>query len=308
MIFIGLAGKIPALPTYPITPSPHHPITPSPRHFPIHPSTPMPSQTLRLASFDVGTDDLRWWAPEILERYPDGFYDMHCQLFDEVCEKSQPEDLGGVELTQVELIKYEPRKSHYPTDSELEALDGIVISGSAAGAYDQDDWVLELQAVIRDYHQQQIRLSGFSFAPQIVAQALGGRVERNPPGTELSVVTINLSEKAQQYFGSDRPAYAIQVHHNDGVTQLPAGAISLGTSGVTEYLGWMLGSHILVFSGHPEYSRDPWILERMMLVERRDRLVPAQLIDYGLQNLWNPTDYVWQTQQQFRFFLGQLSI
>ncbi|MBE7380723.1 MAG: hypothetical protein F6J95_004860 [Leptolyngbya sp. SIO1E4] len=269
---------------------------------------PMPPKTLRLASFDVGTDDLRWWAPEILERYPDGFYEMHRQLFDTVCQESQPEDLGGVALSSVELIKYEPRKSHYPSKEDLANLDGIVISGSASGAYDPDDWIAELCAVIQDYHRQQIRLSGFSFAPQIVAQALGGKVERNPPGTELSVVTLNLSPAAQTYFGTDRTAYAIQVHHNDGVVELPPGAVSLGTSGVTEYLGWMLGSHILVFSGHPEYSRDPWILERMMLVERRDHLVPAQLIDFGLRELWNPTDYVWQTQQQLRFFLGQLSI
>ena len=264
--------------------------------------------TLRLASFDVGTDDLRWWAPEILDRYPDGFYTMHQQLFDAVCKESKPEDLGGVDLSAVELIKYEPRKSHYPTAAELAELDGIVISGSASGAYDTDDWISELMGVIRDYHQQQIPLSGFSFAPQIVAQALGGKVTRNPPGTELSVVEIKLTEAARQYLRTDRPSYSIQVHHNDGVVELPPGAVSLGTSGVTEYLGWMLGSHIFVFSGHPEYSKDPWILEQMMLVERQDQLVPAQLIDYGLRDLWKPTDYVWQTQQQFRFFLKQFSI
>ncbi|MEB3210570.1 MAG: hypothetical protein VKL39_04420 [Leptolyngbyaceae bacterium] len=268
----------------------------------------MASRTLRLASFDIGTDDLRWWAPQILDRYPDGFYEMHQKLFTHVCQVSKPEDLGGVELSHVELIKFEPRKSHYPTDEELADLDGIVISGSAAAAYDEDDWVVQLRTVIQEYHQKKIRMSGFSFAPQIVAQALGGKVERNPPGTELSVVTLNLSKEAQAYLGSDRPSYTIHVHHNDGVTKLPPGAISLGTSGVTEVLGWMLGSHILVFSGHPEYSRDPWILEQMMVVERRDRLVPAQLIDYGLRDLWNPTDYIWQTQQQFRFFLGQFSV
>jgi GMP synthase-like glutamine amidotransferase len=269
---------------------------------------PMSKTTLRLASFDVGTDDLRWWAPEILERYPDGFYTMHQQLFDEVCAQSQSGDLGGVELESVELIKYEPRKGHYPSDDELARLNGIVISGSAAGAYDQDEWILHLQEVLRDYHQRQIKMSGFSFAPQILAQALGGKVERNPPGTELSVVTIQLTDEAQHYFGTDRAAYAIHVHHNDGVTQLPPGAVSLGTSGVTEYLGWMLGGHILAFSGHPEYSRDPWVLERMMLVERRDGLVAAQHINYGLRDLWNPTDYLWQTQQQFRFFVGQLKL
>ena len=268
----------------------------------------MTSKMLRLASFDVGTDDLRWWAPQILERYPDGFYEMHQKLFNHVCNVSEPEDLGGVALSQVDLIKYEPRKGHYPTDKDLESLDGIVISGSANAAYDDDEWVVKLRTVIQDYHQKSVRMSGFSFAPQIVAQALGGKVERNPPGTELSVITLQLSDEAQVYFGCDRRAYNIHVHHNDGVTQLPPDAISLGSSGVTEYLGWMLGSHILVFSGHPEYSRDPWILEQMMIVERRDRLVPAQLIDYGLKDLWNPTDYIWQTQQQFRFFLGQFSV
>ncbi|MEO0542068.1 MAG: hypothetical protein AAFZ80_14555 [Cyanobacteria bacterium P01_A01_bin.105] len=264
--------------------------------------------TLRLASFDVGTDDLRWWAPEILDRYPEGFYTMHQQLFDAVCEQSQPQDLGGIDLGAVELIKYEPRKAHYPTPAELAALDGIVISGSASGAYDSEDWVLELQAVIRAYHQQNIAMSGFSFAPQIVAQALGGRVMRNPPGTELSVVNIRLTHEARQYLKTDRESYAIQVHHNDGVVELPPGAASLGTSGVTEHLGWMLGSHIFVFSGHPEYSKDPWILECLMRVERREQLVPAQLIDYGLRDLWTPTDYVWQTQQQLRFFLKQFSL
>ncbi|MEO0805303.1 MAG: hypothetical protein AAFY33_03260 [Cyanobacteria bacterium J06643_4] len=266
------------------------------------------SKTLRLASFDVGTDDLRWWAPELLERYPDGFYGMHQQLFTEVCAKSSAAELGGIALDSVELIKFEPRKFHYPTPTELANLDGIVISGAASGAYDKDDWINRLCEVIRDYHQQQVRLSGFSFAPQIVAQALGGKVEPNPPGTELSVVTINLTSAAQQYFQTERTSYAIQVHHNDGVTQLPEGAISLGTSGVTEHLGWMLDNNTLVFSGHPEYSRDPWVLERMMLAERRDRLVPAQLIDFGLQTLWEPTDYIWQTQQQLRFFLGQFSV
>lgn len=269
---------------------------------------PTTSKSLRLASFDVGTDDLRWWAPELLERYPDGFYEMHQQLFTEVCQVSQPEDLGGIMLEQFKLVKFEPRRFHYPSDEELTSFDGIVISGSASAAYDPDDWVVRLCEVIQRYHQQQIRLSGFSFAPQIVAQALGGKVEPNPPGTELSVVTLNLTAAAQQYFGTERASYAIQVHHNDGVTQLPLGAISLGTSGVTEHLGWMLAGHILVFSGHPEYSRDPWILERMMLAERRDHLVPAQLIDFGLQTLWHPTDYVWQTQQQLRFFLRQLKV
>lgn len=265
----------------------------------------MASRTLRLASFDVGTEDLKWWAPEILERYPGGFYEMHQQLFDQVCQESQPHDLGGVELESVDLVKFEPRLSHYPSDDELATLDGIVISGSAAGAYEDTDWLVKFRTVIQEYHQKQVRMSGFSFAPQILAQALGGKVSRNPWGSEMSVVTVTLTDAARAYLGCDRPSYNIHVHHNDGILELPPGAVSLGGSSVTEYLGWMMGGHILAFSGHPEYSRDPWVLERMLLIERRDRLLPAQFVDYGLRDLWLPTDYGWQTQQQLRFFLGQ---
>ena len=268
----------------------------------------MTTQTLRLACFDVGTDDLRWWAPIILERYPEGFFTMHQRLFQHVCDVSQPSDLGGVDLAGLDLIKYEPRQDHYPTDDELEQLDGIVISGSASGAYDTDDWVIELRSRLVDYHQKRVRLSGFSFGPQILAQALGGQVTKNPWGTELSVVSVQLTDAAQQYFGCDRTSYAIHVHHNDGVIQLPPGAVSLGGSPVTEYLGWIKDDTILTFSGHPDYAHDPWILEQLMIVERKDKLVPAQLIDFGMRELWNPTDYVWQTQQQLRFFLGQLRL
>ena len=193
-----------------------------------------------------------------MDRYPGEFYEMHQQLFDEVCTNSAPVELGGVELAGVELVKFEPHKSYYYlTEPKLASLDGIVISGSASGAYDKDEWIVQLCEVIRDYHQKQIKLSGPSFAPQIVAEALRRKVEPNPPGTELSVVTINLASAAQRYFGTERASYNIQVHHTDVVTRLPDGAVSLGTSGVTEYLGWMLDRHILVFSGHPEYSHDP---------------------------------------------------
>jgi GMP synthase-like glutamine amidotransferase len=266
------------------------------------------TQTLRLACFDVGTDDLRWWAPAILDRYPDGFFSLHQRLFRQVCDLSQPADLGGVALGQVEVWRYEPCKNHYPSDDDLAQLDGIVISGSAHGAYDAEDWVVDLRSRLLDYHQRRIRLSGFSFGPQILAQALGGQVGPNPLGSELSVVTVHLTAAAQRYFGCDRPSYRIHVHHNDGILQLPPGAVSLGGSPVTETLGWMLGDHILAFSGHPDYSSDPWVLEQLMQVEREQHLLPAQLVDYGLRDLWTATDYIWQTQQQLRFFLGQLSL
>jgi hypothetical protein len=87
----------------------------------------------------------------------------------------------------------------------------------------------------------------------------------------------------------------------------------MGGSAVTEHHGWMRGQNILVWSHHPEYCFDPWILEQMMDLERDPDsamyTLPAQFVDLARERLLTTrTDYIWMMQQLFRFFLGQLQV
>lgn len=246
-------------------------------------------QSLRLSILDIGTADLLWWAPQILDRYPGGFFEMHERIF-----KRAGRALG----MDVRLERFE--RNEFP---DANSTDGIVISGCANSANDDEPWLASLRDRIRDY-KGKTRLSGFSFAPQVCAVALGGVVARNPRGPELSVVSVELTEAFRTKFKQDRLSYLIHVHHNDAVLELPDRATSLGKTPVTDHQGWFLDDDILVFSGHPEYSMDPWVLEQLMAVEAKDNLIATQHVNYGREANYKRTDWLWQTKLQLAFFRG----
>ena len=125
-------------------------------------------------------------------------------------------------------------------------FDGIILPGSAAsvaaGAYtgqDAPDWIRPLESLIRNLHAKRKPMLGICFGHQIMATALGGRVEANaehglqaaecsfdltPLGTE---VLLSPAEAATA--GAGRPL-GLHYHHNDVVSRLPTCAANLGCS------------------------------------------------------------------------------
>lgn len=75
-----------------------------------------------------------------------------------------------------------------PTADECHLWDGIIITGSQYGAYDQKDWIQQLQIFIQACHIYALqcpkhsvprpKIVGGCFGSQILAASLGGRVER----------------------------------------------------------------------------------------------------------------------------------
>ena len=56
--------------------------------------------------------------------------------------------------------------------------DGWLITGSRHGAYEDHPWIPPLEEFIRDAYAAQVPLVGICFGHQIIAQAMGGKVEK----------------------------------------------------------------------------------------------------------------------------------
>lgn len=138
----------------------------------------------------------------------------------------------------------------HPAADEL-----YLITGSNNAAYDTLPWILDLQDWIRKTAILQVPMVGICFGHQVIAQALGGRVERYAGGWGVGIREMEVLDADLLPFFPDKKMRLI-VNHHDQVMELPEGAIPLATSDFCRYEGFRIGHHILTFQGHPEFTVD----------------------------------------------------
>lgn len=130
--------------------------------------------------------------------------------------------------------------------SGAEAADGWLITGSRYGAYEEHDWIPPLEDLIRTIHAQGRPLIGVCFGHQIIAQALGGKVEKYPGGWSIGRV---------EYERDGKPV-SFNAWHQDQVTELPPGARVLAGNEFCANAILAYDDTILTVQPHPEFGTE----------------------------------------------------
>jgi GMP synthase (glutamine-hydrolysing) len=141
---------------------------------------------------------------------------------------------------------------------EYHGICGIVITGSHSMVSDRLPWSETTAAWLRIAAEKQIPTLGICYGHQLLAHALGGRVEYNPKGREVGSIAIDLlPEAAQDPLLYDLPSpLMVQLSHRQAVMELPENVVHLARSGMADHQAFRYGETVWGLQFHPEFSAE----------------------------------------------------
>lgn len=133
--------------------------------------------------------------------------------------------------------------------------DAFVITGSSSSMTERAPWMLRAEALVRDIARARTPLFGICFGHQMIAQALGGEVTRNPRGREIGTVRVDRVADDPIFAGLPR-SFDVQATHVDSVARLPEGARVLATTSLDPVAAFAIGPLVKAVQFHPEFDAD----------------------------------------------------
>lgn len=138
---------------------------------------------------------------------------------------------------------------------ELASVAGLVVTGSPHSVTDREPWVRFGESYLAGAVAAGVPVLGVCFGHQMLAQALGGRVARNPRGREIGTVELDLHADDPLFRGAERP-YRVNMSHVDTVVEPPPGAEVLGSTELDACAALRFGERAWGVQFHPEFDRE----------------------------------------------------
>ncbi|MEL6376660.1 MAG: type 1 glutamine amidotransferase [Pseudomonadota bacterium] len=154
---------------------------------------------------------------------------------------------------------------------------GWLITGSKHGAYEDHPWIPPLEQFIRDVHATGKPMIGVCFGHQIIAQALGGTVEKFSGGWSVGLQEYELEGETKQ----------LRAWHQDQVIKPPQGAEIIGSSDFCANAAMLIDGHTLTIQPHPEFTT--YALE-LLIKHRGPGVVPEELLQRAASTAENAGD------------------
>lgn len=149
--------------------------------------------------------------------------------------------------------------------ASVDEADGWLITGSRHGVYEDHPWIPPLEQFIRDAFAARVPVVGICFGHQIVAQAMGGKVERFDGGWAVGATEYD--------FGGE--TLRLNAWHRDQVVTAPPGAKVIATNDFCTNAALLYDDRALTVQAHPEFR--PEFVDGLMRT-RGKGLVPDEVM------------------------------
>ncbi|MEM1130890.1 MAG: type 1 glutamine amidotransferase [Pseudomonadota bacterium] len=206
---------------------------------------------------------------------------LHCgHLPDEIMEQHGPyRDIfarffegRGWRMTSWDVVDLDfPGSVHH--------ADAWLLTGSRHGAYEEHDFIAPLEDFIRDAAAEDRPMLGICFGHQIIAQALGARVEKFAGGWELGRKVYAIDGLGE---------IPLNAWHQDQVLEVPEGAEVVASTEGCAIAALAYGESILTIQPHPEFS--PEITAELIRIRGHEPTYPRDRVSAATDNLRHPVD------------------
>ncbi len=156
-------------------------------------------------------------------------------------------------------------------------VNGWLITGSKHGVYEEHDWIPPLEQLLRNAYEASIPVVGICFGHQILAQALGGRVEKFSGGWSVGQIEYTLD-------GESQPT-CVNAMHQDQVIEPPADAETFGSTDFCKHAFLRYKGPALTMQPHPEFN-DSYTADLIKM--RSTRITPPGSAAEALKNFGKP--------------------
>ncbi|MBH5391366.1 type 1 glutamine amidotransferase [Bradyrhizobium diversitatis] len=174
-----------------------------------------------------------------------------------------------------------PNGDALPDPRQVEA---ILITGAAAGVYDELDWMAPLEDFVRKAYTNKTPMVGVCFGHQLIAQALGGTVRKSEKGWGIG---RHVYQVLPENGVIDGETIAIPCSHQDQVIEAPSDALTILSSDFTPHAGLLYANGAtLTVQPHPEFD----VEFAQVCCDLRDGKAPDDVVATARASLGQPLD------------------
>ncbi|MCG8382713.1 MAG: GMP synthase [Gammaproteobacteria bacterium] len=166
---------------------------------------------------------------------------------------------------------------------DIDTCDAYIFTGSRYSVYEDTPWIGAAKVLVQRLYTRGKKMAGICFGHQLIAEALGGKVERSVNGWGIGVHTWTIRRNLGLKTNND-VQLSLLVSHQDQVVQLPEHAELIASSGFCPIAAFQVGNTALCFQGHPEFTP---AFSRALMEHRRERIGDAN-VDAGIASLKQP--------------------
>ena len=183
----------------------------------------------------------------------------------------------------LELEIFDIIEGHGPDAPE--ACDAWLIGGSPSGVYDPEPWIPRLSVFVQKAYAAGAPLIGVCFGHQMLAHALGGRVEKSQHGWGCGVHEYKLND-LPNWMASQSDTLRLRAMHQDQVVVAPRSATRIAGSEFCANAALLYGDRnrpkAISLQPHPEFDAD--FAAALIELRRRDA-IPHPVADTAIRSL-----------------------